>query len=410
MKPPLLSDTLPAIDSIDGLIQRIKEKLKIRGPVLHLILGVLLLFALILWKEFGSGGRVRKPSSPGAPIAASRAGNGDPFSPERLVEVGERVIFGGHAPKFDPNQDVPVGRGQCPACHVILEGQRLTRFPKLIGVTARAAERVKEERYKMFAQKYAETGEPKTRMKPHARTAGEYIIESIYCPSCYVVEGFGLLGSDDTISIMPVINRPEVGLSDYEMVAIAAYVEAADAQGDLSKVTAKQDWENYFGRKLTPGDVRETKWTAPAPPPDLSKVGLAQETPEEIIEKLACYVCHKIPTVRIAQVGRIGPELALKTTAPQRIASPEYQKALQEGKVKAATPKEYVIESILNPGGFIVPGFEDAMPKHFKERLTYAALNRLADFLLTLDEEAARENKLSPPAAEKSGGALKTRD
>ena len=383
--------------------------MKIRGAILHFILGVLLLLILIAWREFGPKG-FKKSILPDAPAATvSRTEKADPFSPERLVQVGERVIFGGHPPKLNPNQDAPIGRGQCPACHMILENQRGTRFPKLTGVMARASERVKEERYKMMVQKYAESGEPKTGIRPHARTAGEYLIESIYCPSCYVVEGFGLLGTDDAISVMPVINRPEVGLSDYEMVAIIAYVESVEANGDLSKITAKQDWENYFGRKLTAADVRETTWTSPAPPPDLSKVGLAQETPQELIEKLACYVCHKIPTVPIAQVGRIGPVLTLKTTAVKRIQSPEYQQALREGRVRATTPKEYVIESILNPGGFIVPGFDDAMPKHFKERLTYAALDRLADFLLSLDEEAAKENPPSSPPAE-AGKPLKAKD
>ena len=382
-----------------------KEKSKISRPVFHLILGVSLLSVLILFRAFGPKLGVKKPAPSGAaPVPISKKiENADPFSPEKLVNVGEWVIFGGHAPKFEPNQDLPVGRGQCPACHVILEGQRPTRFPRLIGVMARAGERVKEERYKMFAQKYAEAGEPKTGIRPHARTAGEYLIESIYCPSCYVVEGFGLQGTEDTISVMPVINRPEVGLSDYEMVAIVAYVQAAEAQGDLSKVTAKQDWESYFGRKLTADDVRETK--APSAPsvPDLSKVALVQETPEEIIEKMACYACHKIPGVSIAQVGKIGPVLALKTTAAQRIQSPAYQKALSEGKVRATTPKEYVIESILNPDGFIVPGYENTMPKNFKERLTFAAVDKLADFLLTREEEADKKDA-APPSG------LKARD
>lgn len=377
--------------------------MKKRWYLFHLAVTILLILGFQVWTSqrhgFGSRSEAGKVT-PTVPV--SMPVNNDPFSPERLAEVGERVIFGGHPLRFDPNQDIPVGRGQCPACHVILEGQRPTRFPKLIGVMARAGERVREARYAMFAKKYAETGEPMTGIRPHAKTAGEYLIESIYCPSCYVVEGFGLQGTDDAASLMPVINRPEVGLSDYEMAAIAAYIEAAEAKGDLSKVTARGDWENYFGRKLTAGDARETT-AASAPSGDLTKVGLAQETPEEIIQKMACFACHKIPTVPIAQIGKIGPPLTLKTAAARRIRSPEYQRALREGRVRATTPREYVIESILNPSGFIVPGFDDAMPKTFKEKLTFAAVERLADFLLTLDEESGA----SPTGA---GGALKNRE
>lgn len=384
-----------------------KEKLKITRPLFHLVLGGLLLMFLLLLREFGPKLKQASPTpAPSVPISRS-AENADPFSPERLVEVGERVIFGTHAPKVDPNQGLPAGRGQCPVCHVILPGQPLNRFPQLRGVMARAGERVREERYQETARKYAEAGEPKTGIRPHARTAGEYVIESIYCPSCYVVEGFGLQGTEDAVSPMPVIHRPEVGLSDYEMVAIVAYLQAADAQRDLSKVTAKQDWENYFGRKLTAADARETKGPSSPSPHDLSKVGLTQETPEVIIEKLACYACHKIPGVSVAQVGTIGPVLALKTTAAQRIQSPQYQRAVSEGKVRATTPKEYVIESILNPDGFIVPGFEDAMPKNFKERLTFGAVESLAEFLLTREEEANKRFESSPSD---SGSVSKMRD
>lgn len=387
-----------------------KEKVKIRGPVLHLILGLLLLLVLILFREFKPKEARNQPASPPAAVpapASKKTENADPFSPERLVEVGERVLFRGNDAKLDPDQGLSVGRGQCPACHVILPEQPPNRFPSLIGIVARAGERVREDRYRMFVQKHGESGEPKSGIRPHAKTAGEYMIESIYCPSCYVVEGLGLQDSNDMASMMPIIPRPDTGLSDYEMVAIVAYLQANEAQGDLSKVTAKKDWENYFGKKLTLPEGADKKPLSVAAPQDLSKVGLSRETPDEIIEKMACYVCHKIPGVRIAQVGTIGPLLALKTTAAQRLQSPEYQRAVAEGKARARTPKEYIIESILNPGGFIVPGFDDAMPKNFKEKLTFGAVENLAEFLLTLDEET--DKKFQSPTDE-TGSVSKMRD
>ncbi|WDT76812.1 MAG: hypothetical protein MPW16_06260 [Candidatus Manganitrophus sp.] len=373
-----------------------KEKSKLSSPLLHLVLGALLLLVLMLVREFRSGEARKRPAAP-SPTAASaplakRAENADPFSPERLVDLGERVLFGNNNPRLDSDQGLPVGLGQCPSCHKVLPEQPANRFPPLIGVMARAGERIKEERYRAFARRHAEAGEPKTGIRPHAKTAGEYVIESIYCPSCYVVEGLGVQDSNDTVSMMPLIPRPDLGLSDYEMAAVVAYLQAVEAQGDLSKVTAKEDWESYFGRPLSLPEGADKKPLSVAVPQDLSKVGLSKEPPDVIIEKLACYVCHKIPTVRIAQVGTIGPVLTLKTTAEKRIQSPEYQRALKEGKVRAATPKQYVIESILNPSGFIVPGFDDAMPKNFKERLTFGAAEKLAEFLLTLDE-GAMENQ-----------------
>lgn len=374
-----------------------------RGKLLHFILGGLFLFFLIIF--FGPKPAVKKASAPArppadAPTAVSQPPKpADPFAPESLIAVGEHIIFGPSRPKFDPNRGVQAGRGQCPVCHVFLEEQKPNRFPRLIGVVARAAQRIQEDRYKMFAKMH-EAGEPNTGIKPHAKTAGEYLIESIYCPNCYAVDGPGTLENERMESPMPIINRTGVGLSDYEMVAVVAYLQSVEAEGDLSKVTAKQDWENYFGKKLTSVEVGEKKEPVMSTE-DLSRIGLAQETPEQIIQKMGCYLCHTIPTVPIAQSGKLAPPLHLKTTAPRRIASPQYQQALKEGKVRATEPRDYVIESILNPGGFVVPGFDDAMPKHFKEKMTLGATERLADFLLTLDEASGKERSESEPEAGK---------
>lgn len=370
----------------------------------HFVFSILLILFLLGWqaekrKEAGLKSPAKKPApaaTPAAPVSAP-APPADPLSPEALIAVGEEVIFGSSRPKFSPNRGVQIGRGQCPACHVLLEEQKPNRFPRLLGIVERAGQRIQEERYRMFVKKH-EAGEPNTGIKPHAKTPGEYIIESIYCPNCYVVDQEGVLENERMVSPMPIINKTGVGLSDYEMVAVAAYLQSIEAQGDLSKVTAKQDWENYFGKKLTPADVPEMK-TLTAAAQDLSRVSLAQETPEQIIKKMGCYLCHTIPTVPIAQTGKIGPLLAMKAIAEQRIQSPEYQQALKEGTVRAKTAKAYVMESILDPGVFIAPGFDDAMPKDFKQKMTFGAIEQLSEFLITLDEEAAKkEGGAAPPA------------
>jgi hypothetical protein len=67
------------------------------------------------------------------------------------------------------------------------------------------------------------------------------------------------------------------------------------------------------------------------------------------------------------------------------------------GKAHATTPKEYVIESLMRPRAYIVPGFVDtgtssthvlSMPS-YAGKLTYEAADKLADFLLSIDESAA---------------------
>ncbi|MEW6324474.1 MAG: hypothetical protein AB1515_03705 [Nitrospirota bacterium] len=132
-----------------------------------------------------------------------------------------------------------------------------------------------------------------------------------------------------------------------------------------------------------------------------AQMALPTDTPEVIIQKMGCAVCHKIPAIRGARVGVVGPVLILRTTAAQRLASPEYQARVKAGLAHATTPKEYVIESIVDPGAFIVPGFEleknpKALPMypHYRERFTDEALTFLALFLLQLDEELARQEGL----------------
>ncbi|HTP41360.1 MAG TPA: hypothetical protein VML36_02975 [Nitrospiria bacterium] len=154
-------------------------------------------------------------------------------------------------------------------------------------------------------------------------------------------------------------------------------------------------------------------WMAPAPatPPPLpiskeeaeaqfreSQTALPTDTPAVIVQKMGCFVCHKIPTIPNANVGTNGPVLMLKTTAPQRLASPEYQARVKAGFAHATTPLEYVVESIVDPSAYIVPGYDKSanpavipMYPHYKDRFTPEALQFFALFLLQLDEKMARD-------------------
>ena len=127
---------------------------------------------------------------------------------------------------------------------------------------------------------------------------------------------------------------------------------------------------------------------------------MGDEKPQEIVVKLGCIACHKIPTT-IGRYGTIGPMLMEGTNAEKRIRSKEYISKIKAGKAHAITAKEYVIESIVDPDAFIVPGFEQkATPGHsdmvrdFSTKMTYEAISKLADFLLTIDEETAKKDGL----------------
>jgi hypothetical protein len=345
------------------------------------------------------------PQYRGEPPAAEIAVDVTQASPEKLAGIGKMIVFGTENPKFGEGT-VPIGKGQCPLCHMFFTEQKADRCPVLIGENERSKHRPTEERYKMFASKYASSGEPNAGIKPHAKPGGQYLVESEYCPNCYVVEGFGIKGTNDMESPMPIINKAPILLSDIEIVSVVSFLQSKDTPGDFSGVSAKADWEDYWGKKLTAGP--EPIAAAPgAGGVDASKIALPGDTPEQIVQKMGCFACHKIPTLSIAKTGVIGPLLIEKTNAPNRIKSPEYQKAKKEGKTHATTPKEYVIESIMCPDCFIVPGFADDMLKDFKNKFTFAAVEKMAEFLLTLDVEAAKKDGMDRLPNEKEGSILK---
>ena len=71
--------------------------------------------------------------------------------------------------------------------------------------------------------------------------------------------------------------------------------------------------------------------------------------------RAGCPVCHTIPGIAGAH-GQVGPPLLLGKTGPARLADPRYS-----GRAK--TVREYIVESIVAPQDYIVPGYpERTMP------------------------------------------------
>ncbi len=337
----------------------------------------------------------------------------DSATPEKLAEMGKMIIFGTDNPEgVLAGGGNPAGKGQCPLCHQFFLDQKADRCPNLVALPSspnptlrvpeevRSHNRFKEDRYKAFATRLV-NGESNSGIKPHAQTGGEYIVESEYCPNCYVVEGFAIKGTNDSESPMPIINKPPIQLVDTEIVSVISFLQSKDTPGDFSKVTAKASWESYFGKKLqsVASPAAGATQVAAAGPP----IALETDTPEQIVQKMGCFACHKIPGISIAKIGMIGPLLIEGVNAPNRIKSPEYRKAVKEGKAKARTPKEYVMESIMTPWVFVVPGFADDMLKDFSHKFTFAALEKMADYLLQQDVAAALKDGMDRLPNEKEG-------
>jgi hypothetical protein len=60
-----------------------------------------------------------------------------------------------------------------------------------------------------------------------ATDAAAYMRESMVDPSAYVVRGYGVAGTNDTVSPMPDVTSGEIGLTEAEVTAVIAYMESA---------------------------------------------------------------------------------------------------------------------------------------------------------------------------------------
>ncbi len=299
---------------------------------------------------------------------------------EEFVEMGRVIVFGAEQVAGSKS----IGKGQCPLCHTFDPGDNIGRCPNLFGVQERAETRIKEDRYlnSPFAIGEADPATGVVKGKPDQVEAGymrdgdtgtltgeDYLRESLMCPSCYVVEGFGKDG--DTKSPMPVISKPPISLSKVELNAVIAWLQSKDTPGEFANVTVP----------LPSADDAAPAEAAPAEGGGDDRVFVTgTESIDQMINTLGCPLCHTIPGVEGA-AGMLGPILHEKTNALNRIKDPSY-------KGKATNAKEYVRESILNPGAYVVfneeagePYPDGLMPTTFSQMLSVEALDKLVDFI-----------------------------
>jgi hypothetical protein len=134
-------------------------------------------------------------------------------------------------------------------------------------------------------------------------------------------------------------------------------------------------------RSITPPPEAPVPITsAVALAPEMIPLVTGDEPIAEIFTKAGCAVCHTVPGIPGAD-GRVGPPLILSVTGPARLADPAY-------RGHARTVHEYVIESVIEPGAFVVPGYPAVtMPTWYGTKLSALALEKIA---LYLERQEAR--------------------
>lgn len=207
------------------------------------------------------------------------------------------------------------GNGTCALCH-----NDLGRAPDILALNMveTAIAHLKDERY-----------------KGNATDAVSYLHESMVDPGIYVVKGFGKKGSNDTISPMPSIDKPPIQLSEIEINAVIAYLQAKD------------------GHDVTVSLPTEVPAVETAP----EKSAGPASTAEEVLSRYGCQACHKV----LGSGGDLGPDLE------------QVGKRLSPEKIR---------QSIIDPDVDITEGFSPGvMPQNFSEQMMVKELEILVTFL-----------------------------
>jgi len=214
-------------------------------------------------------------------------------------------------------ESIFTGKGTCSLCH-----NDLGRAPDILALNMVevAIQHLQDERY-----------------KGNATDAESYLHESLVDPGIYVVKGFGKKGSNDTISPMPVINKPPVELSEIEINAVIAYLQAKDGNDVTVSLPAE-------------APVAEAQPEKPAGPAG---------TIEEAIAKYNCQACHKV----LGSGGDLGPDLE---------------------QVGIRLSPEKIRQSIIDPDVDIAEGFPPGvMPRDFSGQMMVKELEMLVSYLAT---------------------------
>ena len=173
----------------------------------------------------------------------------DSLSIAERADIGEELVFGNVGAR--PDQfGTPIGRGHCALCHMI-EFPNHPDFdpnaPPFKGVIARARNRIASPEY---------LNRPKDTDQPEAfpgsgiaTTVIEYLAESNVCPSCYVVPGFGVRGSNERQSLEPALHKPPLSLTIDELIAIDTWLYILNGEEPPSLDSMRAAYDKFLRKE-----------------------------------------------------------------------------------------------------------------------------------------------------------------
>lgn len=288
------------------------------------------------------GGKLAKDLTP-IPTLPKGA---EPTLVSGLQETTPATQTGGQA-----NQDQLVATGEqlfsqngCQVCHGAQDGVG----PAFTGMAARAASRVA------------------------GMTAEDYLRESIINPSAYVVPGF-------KDNIMP--KNFGQALDANQVNALIAYIVAKSGGEAAAPATSAPTTQPT----AQPTTAEVTQAATPAP-----TASEATQAPTAA----ATTAPTAAPTAAATTAPAAGdPAAGQKLFAEKCSACHADQDGVAPGRIgmgqRAATriagmsAADYLHQSIVDPGAFVVPNFKNIMPTTFSQQLTDQEINDLVAYLLT---------------------------
>ena len=137
-----------------------------------------------------------------------------------------------------------------------------------------------------------------------AENAQEYIAESHSCPSCFVVSGYGVKGTNDKESPMPAIHKPPISLSLPELAAVDTWLYVREGREAPSFDEIVKSYEKFIPESDRPKPPTE----GDAKPGASALMADGTEPVDQIFAKGQCVACHTIPAFPVPW-ATIGPKL-----------------------------------------------------------------------------------------------------
>lgn len=240
------------------------------------------------------------------------------FTPEGLIEAGEKLF---------------TGENKCLTCHSLGPDPK-ARCPDQEAFGARAS--------------WVKANLP----------VAEYLVESLYIPIAYTVEGFPK-------GQMKAINGPPMSFNDNEILAVAAFLYTKAGNLDEGVIKSLIAAQEKYKKAAPPVDVAAATFELPetANPED----GM------DVFEAMKCWECHGgvkgFEDKVVEGGGKVGPDISA---------------------IAAIQDAQYMYESIVFPNKVIVKGEgftgEDGKTKmpEFHDTMTIRQIYDLIAFLQTL--------------------------